>query len=194
MKILALEKVFILLMFVSFCIYAEESAMAIEDGPNKNQNSLFREIRLGVLLHDVDGLWSNARKEHGIDYNVEIVMRKPTFFLLGGNIRPNIGLSVNDSGGTSKIYGGFLWEIKGKSNLFVNMGLGLAIHDGELDTNREDRKELGSRFLFRVPVEFGVIVKERHSISVLFDHISNGYLKEPNEGLDTLGLRYGYRF
>jgi hypothetical protein len=29
---------------------------------------------------------------------------------------------------------------------------------------------------------------------VTFDHISNAELASPNEGLDTLGVRYGYRF
>jgi len=28
----------------------------------------------------------------------------------------------------------------------------------------------------------------------MFDHISNGYLADPNEGLDTFGIRYGYLF
>jgi hypothetical protein len=28
----------------------------------------------------------------------------------------------------------------------------------------------------------------------MFDHISNAYLASPNEGMDTLGVRYGYQF
>ncbi len=30
--------------------------------------------------------------------------------------------------------------------------------------------------------------------AVLFDHISNANLAVPNEGMDSLGIRYGYRF
>jgi hypothetical protein len=28
----------------------------------------------------------------------------------------------------------------------------------------------------------------------MFDHVSNAYLAEPNDGLDTIGIRYIYRF
>jgi hypothetical protein len=29
---------------------------------------------------------------------------------------------------------------------------------------------------------------------ILFDHVSNAYLESPNDGMDTLGIVYGYRF
>jgi len=31
------------------------------------------DIRVGVLVHDVDNLWSGYRKEEGVDYNAEMV-------------------------------------------------------------------------------------------------------------------------
>jgi lipid A 3-O-deacylase len=31
-------------------------------------------------------------------------------------------------------------------------------------------------------------------MKILFDHVSNAYLANPNEGMDTLGIVYGYRF
>jgi len=31
-------------------------------------------------------------------------------------------------------------------------------------------------------------------MAVLFDHVSNADLAHPNEGMDTLGIVYGYRF
>ncbi|MGD9013229.1 MAG: acyloxyacyl hydrolase, partial [Desulfobacterales bacterium] len=97
-------------------------------------------------------------------------------------------------GDTSKIYSGFLWERLWPSGLFLNLGLGLAAHDGKIETNDDNRKELGSRILFRIPVEIGLLFTEHHGLSIMFDHVSNAYLAEPNEGLDNLGIRYTYRF
>ena len=152
------------------------------------------EVRMGILAHDVDNLWSGTSVEEGIDLNAELIFARPGVAVLNGKIRPNMGASINSRGDTSKLYAGILWEIEGRTGLFFDIGLGLAVHDGELKTEDPDRKQLGSRVLFRVPIEFGYALKAHHRIVISFDHISNAYLAEPNEGLDTLGLRYCYRF
>ncbi len=71
---------------------------------------------------------------------------------------------------------------------------GAAVHDGELETGEGGKKQLGSRLLLRIPFEIGYSISYHHRISLAFDHVSNAYLASPNEGMDTLGLRYGYRF
>jgi hypothetical protein len=43
-------------------------------------------------------------------------------------------------------------------------------------------------------VELGFTLLERHALSIRFDHLSNANLCDKNEGLDTVGLIYGYRF
>jgi hypothetical protein len=151
-------------------------------------------VRLGLLFHDMGGLWSNTRAEGGVDWNAEIVFKKPSFMLWGGAILPNIGLSVNSRGDTSKVYGGAVWEFKFDNGFFFNVGTGLAVHNGQLESDDANKKQLGSRILFREPIEFGFTFHEHHRISIMFDHISNADLAEPNEGLDTLGVRYGYQF
>lgn len=166
----------------------------IESAPDKSDPGLLYEIRLGVLAHDVDGLWSGLRKESGVDYNAEIVFRHPSFPLLLGTVRPISGLCINNRGDTSMVYAGLLWEIEMKSGMFLNLGAGAALHDGELETSEEDKKRLGSRVLFRIPIEFGYALNKRHRVSIAFDHVSNASLAYPNEGLDKFGLRYGYRF
>jgi len=45
----------------------------------------------------------------GIDVNTELIF-SPSVVVLGGTLRPNLGFSVNDSGGTSKLYGGGVWQ------------------------------------------------------------------------------------
>jgi hypothetical protein len=165
-----------------------EPAIAADPG------SYFHRVFFGVLAHDVGGLWSGTREEDGVDINGEIVFCRSGIPVLAGTLRPNLGLSVNSQGDTSKLYGGVLWEIKTQSGVFVAAGLGAAAHNGELDTDDEDKKSLGSRVLFRIPIEFGYQLDAHHSLSILFDHVSNAGLASPNEGLDTIGIRYGYVF
>ncbi|MGD8293349.1 MAG: acyloxyacyl hydrolase [Desulfobacterales bacterium] len=166
-------------------IYAEENS----DG--ENHNWLY-EIRMGILAHDVT-LWSRTREEGGVDVNAEFIFGFPGSELLSGVVYSNLGLSLNSRGDTSKAYAGLLWEYMWQSDIFFNLGLGLAVHDGQLDSS-DDKKALGSRILFRIPIEFGLLFTERQGVSVMFDHVSNAYLADPNEGLDTIGVRYIYRF
>ncbi len=169
----------------SQAIYAEEKS------GGKNHNWLY-EIRMGILAHDVT-LWSRTREEGGVDFNAEFIFGFPGFDLLTGVVYSNLGLSLNSEGDTSKAYAGLLWEYMWESDIFFNLGLGLAVHDGQLDSS-DDKKALGSRILFRIPIEFGLLFTEHQGVSVMFDHVSNGYLADPNEGLDTIGVRYIYRF
>ena len=151
------------------------------------------EIRLGVLYHDL-GLWAESSDEGGVDFNAELIF-SPSLDLLSGVLRPNLGFSLSSEGATSKIYGGAVWEYRWPRGYFADLALGLAVHNGETDDgNLTNMNQLGSPVLFRVAFEAGFTIGQRHLISLMFDHISNAYLADPNEGLDTLGLRYGYRF
>lgn len=170
-------------------------SLLAQDSSDKNLNhSIFYGIRLGLLAHDVGGLWSHSRAEGGADINVEIVFGKPSLKLMAGSILPNMGVSINSQGGTSKAYGGLLWEFLFDNGLFANSGIGLAVHNGQLESDDANKKQLGSHILFRIPIELGFTIYERHRLSIMFDHISNAYLASPNEGLDTLGVRYGFQF
>jgi lipid A 3-O-deacylase len=165
------------------------------ESPDENGNStILYGCRIGLLDHDVNGLWSGTRAEGGFDLNAEIVFKKPRFSLWRGSILPNLGVTLNNQGDTNTLYGGFIWEFVSKAGVFFNTGLGLAVQDGELDTDDDQKKSLGSKILFRVPVEIGATFGTRHRISILFAHISNAYLADPNEGLDVVGVRYGFQF
>ena len=153
-----------------------------------------REIRCGVAAHDVDGLWSGESYEEGPDILAEIVFNRPLFQLFSGTAYPDMGVSINTRGHTSKIFGGLLLQWEPAIPFFFSTGIGLAWHDGERDTTQMDRKSLGSQVLFRVPIEVGFAIEGHHRIMIVFDHVSNAGLAEPNEGMDTLGVMYGYRF
>ena len=153
-----------------------------------------RELRTGPAIHDIDGLWSNDSKEKGPDLCLEVVFNTTLFRLLGASAYPNGGAGFNTRGDTSKIYGGFLLQWEPPSAFFFSTGIGLALHDGERETDSAGRKSLGSQMLFRIPIEIGYAIDRHHRLAIAFDHLSNAGLASPNEGMDTLGLVYGYRF
>ena len=174
-------------LFALFCI-----PLASSDSLAEKAKPWIHEIRFGVLDHDTDNLWSGFSEESGIDLNAELIF-SPSYQIWHGRIRPNLGLSVNTEGNTSKVYAGGVWQYLFKKGFFFDLGAGLAIHDGETDNPQAiDSKELGSRVLLHFSFELGYTVSAHSRISLMFDHVSNGYTNDPNEGLDTVGIRYGY--
>jgi len=168
-------------------------AAAEHGAAGSSERGWLSELRGGVLAHDVGSLWSNSRKESGIDFSAEAIGCRVGLGVLWGTLRPNLGVTINDRGDTSKLYAGAVWEIRA-FGVFFDLAGGGAVHDGRLETSDDDRKELGSRFLFRIGVDLGYEITPHHRLMVSFDHISNAGLASPNRGLDTLGARYGYRF
>lgn len=163
-------------------------------GTQSGLASWLHEIKAGILHHDTPDLWSGFRRESGVDINLEAIFA-PKLDVLGGAIRPALGGSINTAGDTSKIYAGIRWQYELEMGLFFGVGVGGAVHNGELELTRRDRKALGKRLLFHIPIEVGYRFDGGpHALSVYFDHISNAYTADENEGMDTLGLRYGYRF
>ncbi len=147
-----------------------------------------------MLAHDVPDLWSGFQREKGTaDINIEALL-SPSAIFFGGTLRPAVGASINTGGQTSHVYVDARWQYETPSGIFFGLGLGAAVHDGNLDPSDPDRKALGSRLLFHIPAELGFHFDDHNSLSVYFEHTSNAYTQEFNEGLDRLGIRYGYRF
>ena len=162
--------------------------------PVARAEGLISEIKIGVLAHDVPHLWSGFQLEAAAaDINLEVQFRAFAH-VFGGSLRPVIGGTINTRGDTSKGYVDARWEIGAPLGIFFALGLGAGIHDGRLGPTEADRKALGSRVLFHIPVELGWRWQGGHSVSLYFEHFSNGYTQRYNEGIDGLGLRYGLRF
>jgi lipid A 3-O-deacylase len=172
------------------------SLLALCGGEVAGAEELLRsslEVRGGVLAHDVPDLWSGFRLERGIDVNGELLFGAG-LPILGGSLRPALGGSLNTEGYTSKAYADVRWEVELPAHFFLGLGLGAALHDGNLAPSEGDRKALGARVLFHIPVELGWRLDARQSLSVYFEHTSNAGTARYNEGLDSIGMRYGYRF
>jgi lipid A 3-O-deacylase len=152
------------------------------------------EIRAGALEHDTTGLWSGFTLERAAaDANLEILFT-PWARTFGGYLRPALGATVNFNGDTSKVYADLRWEIEGPHGVFFALGLGAALHDGHLSADSPTNKALGSYVLFHPSAELGWRFDGSNSISIFADHISNGFSRKYNEGMDTVGVRLGHRF
>ena len=174
------------------------------------QDRVVSEIRAGIMYHDaaifvVPGDRDELRIERtGLDINLELLFVSPGIFRAIGSPRPHIGVTANTQGATSQAYAGLTWNWDMTSRLFFEFNGGGAVHNGETDgpapdplkpyTAANGQKLLGCSALFRLGVAMGVRFAERQSLTLALDHISNGHLCELNPGLDTLGLRWGYRF
>jgi lipid A 3-O-deacylase len=178
---------------VAAAVSAVACSLAVDPTAARAQ-SLIEEVKLGVLHHDTSGLWSGFRLEQsGVDINAELLFR-PALAVLAGSIRPVLGGSVNTAGNTSHGYLGLRWQAELPGNFYLGIGLGGAVHDGHLTPDSPTRKALGSRVLFHIPAEIGYRLDAHHSLSLYFEHTSNAWLASYNEGMDRIGMRYGYRF
>ena len=153
---------------------------------------ILSEARIGVLVHD-EGPFSR-NKESGFDSNIEVLFIAPDFLKSIWSPRPHVGATINSAGNTSQGYLGATWEWDLWQDVFFDFSLGGVFHTGEKETSDPEKKSLGCSILFRESLDLGYRISGPHSVMFHFDHISNAKLCSTNEGLETFGIRYGYRF
>ena len=172
------------------------TGQVMDQGMNQSKpyksDSFLSEIRIGALAHD-QGLFS-SNKENGYDANFELLFSSPGFLDILWAPRPHIGATYNAYGDTSQAYLGLTWEWDFWKDYFAGFSFGASVHNGKKTSLSLDKKELGCRVLFRESLTFGYRLTKHHSLMGFIDHISNGKLCSRNEGLETVGIRYGYRF
>ncbi|HLQ84593.1 MAG TPA: acyloxyacyl hydrolase [Salinisphaeraceae bacterium] len=151
-------------------------------------------IRFGVLDHATRVTSSGV--ENGIDLNFELLFAPAILpFHVPGSPYVNLGTSFNGAGhNTDQIYTGLVWEWNMTKRIFARFGGGLALHNGQRYYDSPQQRAFGQRVLFRASFELGRRFGRHHALAIVYDHISNGPMGGPNEGLDNLGLRYSYRF
>jgi lipid A 3-O-deacylase len=150
---------------------------------------LLTEAKFGLLASGWSARDAQPSHDRSLDLNVEAIFT-PSVDFLGGQIHPNFGAAVslhNLRKDTSWIYGGGVWQLT-IQRVFLDLGLGLALHDGSLS------KTYGSRVLFHPQAELGVKFTEKYGLSVFVDHMSNGDTVRPNTGLNSAGIRLTYFF
>jgi hypothetical protein len=184
-------------MLVAGAILPPDSLQAADTIP-------LSEIKGGAVVHD---LWRNheskTREENTIDINLELLSKPLGLFsdqdkFLNALVNPRIHLGgdINTSGYTNKVYLGLTWDYQSETGIFAEFAFGMGVHDGKLKWRRppDGRPSLGSPVVFREGLDIGYRFSSGHSLAVHGSHISHGgmFAKE-NDGMDFVGLRYGYR-
>ena len=166
--------------------------LAQADSPRTAHDGILAEARLGLMAHDV-GVFGTS-KEDGVDIDLDVLFVSPKLLEAILSPEPELGITLNTQGDTSQLYGGLAWDWTFWDPFFVEGTLGLSLHDGELSKSKPDRKDLGCRVLFRESASLGLQFLERHRLMLALAHISNAALCDNNGGLDTVGVRYGFKF
>ena len=179
------------------------SSVAKNHRPKVFADGWLSEIRAGALKHAVS-LVGNTAKETGIDGNIELLFQTPSWLKFLWSPRPMTGVSANSSStNTDLAYTGLTWEWNPWADLILDFSFGFAIHNGKLKYDATEvfpedagrHREFGCRWLFRETLEAGWLFANRHLASLMWSHYSHGGLcDDKNEGLDNIGIRYGYRF
>ncbi len=165
-------------------------------GPAASLADMLRlsEVRLGIVHHDTGVFGHNKEDAVDIALGVRFQPLSGDVWDIVANPRPFLGLNINTAGDTSSLNGGLNWDWTVWNQSFFSFAWGGAVHDGKLSTNKPGRKELGSRVLFYLAAELGYRFGSHQSVAIRLDHMSTAGLTDDNEGLDTVGLVYGYHF
>lgn len=162
------------------------------------------ELRFGVLSHDIKfpsrhkmhmpNPFAN-RYEGGVNLNPEVVFVSPDFLELIYAPRLHLGATLNTAGDTSSLYGGLNWDTIWDNGVFLEGFWGLAVHNGNLRGGNPDKIEFGSQVVFRLGGETGWRWDDNNGVSLIWEHMSHADMfSTKNQGIDSLGLRYSYRF
>jgi hypothetical protein len=172
-------------------IFASDVSLAADKKPPPESKGALSEIKIGVLDHDVGFL--SHRRESGIDANLEFLFNTPDWLKFLWDPRPTIGADISTDGGTHRAYAGLTWDFNFRP-FYFDFGFGGAYHTGDNAPSDPERSGLGCTGLFRESAALGYRFLQRQSIELFVDHASNWGMCNPNDGMDSLGLRWGYRF
>lgn len=181
--------------------------------------SWISEAKVGLLTHDSymfeDNflqVWKN-RIEPGMDINGEVLFNLPGWFRHVGSPRLAVGADISTANKTSYAYIAPDWQYTFQNGLYLGGFFGFMVHTGAENVSQRDgsgnitpasqerfdnTKRLGSRVLFHFGPRVGYSIDEHNDIELMWAHSSNGHIlandDAPNQGIDNLGIRYGYKF
>lgn len=158
------------------------------------------ELRAGLYGHDI-GLVSNRKEPAELAGTGEVLFKRPTWRFENRFVnwfltpRPHLGIYVPFGKGTTFGYAGVTWDVRVFGPFFFEFGFGGAVHNGNLDKSDPEMKALGTHLLFHEQISIGVELTQNLRVIASLHHISNGEINSRfNSGMDTAGVRIGYKF
>lgn len=173
-------------------------AGAAADGPfsafRLGRNADRWEMRLGIAAYDT-GVFSGQTLT-GAVIEGEVVAPSPSCLRVIGAPRPYIGADIALSDNPiDVIYTGLNWETYVTRRLYFGFSAGGAVASREsVDDGHGRSKDLGSQLLFHLQASAGFDLTEHLTTQIYYNHFSNARLADPDNGLESIGARLGYRF
>lgn len=166
------------------------------------------EIHIGVMDHNICVTnCDNADKEDGPNVEFQVSFDSPGFLNWAGAPQPYLMASINTAGDTSVGGAGLEWRWNFAGNWALEPGVGIVAHDGATDNPfangtpeaaafSEENVLLGSDLLFRTSLGLTYDFDGPWEAQLFFEHLSHGQILASgrNQGLDELGIRFGYQF
>ena len=128
-----------------------------------------------------------------------------------GTPRPFLSTQLSLDGYNNYAQGGLIWRFE-RQQAYLDLGAGVAVHDGSLylarpapgqphEENlrrraaRDEYIEFDKRWVFHATFAVGYRLNERWAVEFEGQHWSNGQFgSDTHDGADSLGLRAAYRF
>lgn len=166
------------------------------------------EVHVGVMAHNICVTnCKNADKEDGPNVEFQVSFDSPGWLDWAGSPQPFVMASVNTAGQTSFGGAGLEWRWDFAESWALEPSVGYVIHDGETNNPYangtsdaaafdDEHVLLGSRDLFRTSLALTHDLPGPWEMQVIFEHLSHGQIlgNGRNQGLDEVGLRFGYQF
>jgi hypothetical protein len=162
------------------------------------------ELRVGVG-------YSPHEPEVGSSVIVEYLFPPASALKAIGAPRPFVSTQLSLDGYTNYAQGGLIWRFE-RQKTYLDLGAGVAVHDGSLylpkpeagvshEENlrrraaRDEYIEFDKRWVFHATFAVGYRLNERWAVELEGQHWSNGqFSSDTHDGADSLGLRAAYRF
>ena len=147
------------------------------------------EARIGGGVYDI-GLFT-PHDFNGGTINAEVLAPSPSFLEWLGAPRPYIGADVGlASDPIHFFYTGLNWETQIVKGFYLGFSAG-----GALATDSEvGPRDLGSNLLFHLQASAGIDITETATLQIYMNHYSNAQLANSNDGIESAGVRLGFRF
>lgn len=163
-----------------------------------------QELRIGAG-------YSPHEPEQGSSVIIEYLFPRAEGLTWLARPRPYVSTQLSLDGYTNFAQAGLIWRWEQKRT-YIDLGAGIAVHDGELDIPgpavglpdeenarrravRDEYIEFNTRWQFHATAAVGLRLNERWAVEIEGQHWSNGQLgNDTHDGVDSLGLRAAYRF
>jgi hypothetical protein len=151
------------------------------------------ELRLGLAAYDT-GIFT-THDFNGAVVNGELLFPSPDFLYAIGSPRPVIGVDIATAPDAIHFaYVDLNWDAHFTESLYATASLGAAVTSATELHDSTRYKNLGCKLLFHLGAGLGYDLTEHTSIELYADHFSNADLCKPNNGAESAGIRFGYRF